>query len=83
MAVDFLAAFLPHQLFASRCFKLSFDAVSMGVIGMCLHGWNRLEMAVPYGFNRFCSIPRPWGENVGFVLKMWWFRVLQVASKKK
>ena len=30
---------------------------------MFLHGWNRLEMAVPYGFDRFCSIPRSWGEK--------------------
>ena len=51
---------------------------------MFLHGWDRLETAVLYGFNRFCSIPRSWGEKMGFVLKIWWFRTLQgLASKNK
>ena len=78
-----LLGVLPCQLLASGCFKLGFDTISMGVGGMFLHGWNRLEMAVPYGFNGFCSIPRSWGEKMGFVLKTWWFRALQAASKTK
>ena len=73
----------PHQLLASGCFKSSFDTISMGVGRVFLPGWNRLEMAVPYGFNRFCSIPRSWVEKMGFVLKRWWFRALEAASKSK
>ena len=62
---------------------MDFGAIAMGVGGMFLHGWNRLEMAVPYGFNRFCSIPRSWVEKMGLVLKRRWFRALEVASKSK
>ena len=78
-----LLGLLPCQLLASGCFKLGFDTIAMGVGKILLHGWNRLEMTVPYGFNRFCSIPRSWGEKMGFVLKTWWFRALQAASKNK
>ena len=78
-----LLGVLPCQLLASRRFKLAFDAIAMGVGKIFLHGWNRLEMAVRYGFNGFCSIPRPWCEKMGFVLKKWWFHALQVVPKSE
>ena len=80
---SFQARVVFRPVWCSGCFKLGFDTIAMGVGKMFLHGWNRLEMAVPYGFNGFCSIPRSWGEKMGFVLKTWWFRALQAASKTK
>ena len=59
----------PHQLLANGCFKLSFETISMGVGEMFLHGWNRLELAAPYGFNRFHSIPRSWEKKMGLCSK--------------
>ena len=35
----------------------------MGVGEMFLHGWNRLEMAVPYGFNGFLFNPKILGRK--------------------
>ena len=68
---------------ASQKLQIDLEPDSLGVGQIFLDGRIRNEILRRYGFNQFCSIPKSWGEKMGFVLKKWWFCALRAVSKSK